>query len=565
MRRVQLAALVAALTHVPAVAAGSGTGAPDADVPFPVNITVDAGRSVGELAPIWRYFGADEADYAYMRDGRKLLAELGHLGGQQVYFRAHHLLTSGDGAYALKWSSTSAYKEDAGGNPVYDWAINDRIFDTYLECGIKPYVEIGFMPEALSTHPQDYPHNPPVNKMAPVDAGQAYPPKDYAKWGELVHQWARHCVERYGAAEVGKWYWEVWNEPNIGYWHGSRVDYLKLYDYAVDGVRRALPTARVGGPETAGAGGEFMRDFLNHCAHGSNYVTGKVGSPLDFISFHAKGSPDFTDGHVRMGMAAQFRAINDGFALVASFPEFKRTPIVIGESDPEGCAACKGPQDSYRNGTMYSSYTAASFPREFEIAEKYGVNLEGALTWAFEFEDQPPFAGFRQLASDGLDLPVLNVFRMFARMGGRRLAVESSAGLNADQILAGGVRGNPDVSALASLDGNKLTVLLWHYHDVDVPGPDANVDLALENLPIASGNATLTQYRIDSGHGNSYAAWLRMGSPLPLSDSQYSKLEKAGQLAALVPQKNVRVEVGRVDMKFPMPRQAVSLLVLTWR
>ena len=250
--------------------------------------------------------------------------------------------------------------------------------------------------------------------------------------------------------------------------------------------------------------------------------------------------------------------------IIASFPEFKRTPIVIGESDPEGCAACKGPKDSYRNGTMYSSYTAASFPREFEIAEKYGVNLEGALTWAFEFEDQPPFAGFRQLASDGLDLPVLNVFRMFAKMSGRRLAVESSAGLNADQILARGVRGNPDVSALASLDRNKLTVLVWHYHDVDVPGPDANVDLALDNLPIANGNAKLTQYRIDADHGNSYAAWLKMGSPLPLSDEQYSELEKAGQLVALVPKKNVSVEDGKVDLKFPMPRQAVSLLVLTW-
>ena len=115
--------------------------------------------------------------------------------------------------------------------------------------------------------------------------------------------------------------------------------------------------------------------------------------------------------------------------------------------------------------------TAASFPREFEIAEKYGVNLEGALTWAFEFEDQPPFAGFRQLASDGLDLPVLNVFRMFAKMGGRRLAVESSSGMNADLILARGVRGNPDVSAVASLDSKKLTVLVWHYHDVDEPRP----------------------------------------------------------------------------------------------
>jgi xylan 1,4-beta-xylosidase len=425
-------------------------------------------------------------------------------------------------------------------------------------------VEIGFMPEALSTHPQDYPHNPPVNKMASVDAGQAYPPKDYARWGELVHQWAKHCVERYGNAEVDKWYWEVWNEPNISYWRGSRAEYFKLYDYAVDGVRRALPTARVGGPETAGGGGEFLREFLNHCAHGSNHVTGKIGSPLDFISFHAKGSPDFTNGHVRMGMADQFRAMNDAFALIASFPEFKRTPIVIGESDPEGCAACKGSQDGYRNGTMYSSYTAASFPREFEIAERYGVNLEGALTWAFEFEDQPPFAGFRQLASDGLDLPVLNVFRMFAKMSGRRLAIESSAGLNADQIRARGVRGNPDVSALASLDRNKLTVLVWHYHDVDVPGPDANVDLALDNLPIATGNAKVTQYRVDADHSNSYAAWLKMGSPLPLSDEEYSELEKAGQLVALEPQKSVRVEDGKVDLMFPLPRQAVSLLVLTW-
>ncbi len=535
------------------------------NTPFPVTITVDAGKSVGELTPIWRFFGADEADYAYMKDGKKLLSELGQLGGQQVYFRAHHLLTSGDGAYALKWSSTSAYKEDANGNPVYDWTINDRIFDTYLECGIKPYVEIGFMPKALSTHPQNYPHNPPVNERAPADAGQSYPPKDYTKWDELVYQWTKHCVERYGKAEVEKWYWEVWNEPNIGYWQGSRADYFKLYDYAVNGVRRALPTARVGGPETAGGpGGNFLREFLNHCAHGTNYLTGEIGSPLDFISFHAKGSPVFTNGYVRMGMANQFRNMNDAFAVIASFPEYKRTPIVIGESDPEGCAACREPRDAYRNGTMYSSYTAASFPREFELAAKYGVNLQGSLTWAFEFEDQPPFAGFRALASDGIDLPVLNVFRMFAKMNGQRLAVESSAGLNAETIRARSVRGNPDVSALASLDKNKLTVLVWHYHDDDVPGPNANVDLVLDNLPIVTGKVKLTHYRVDAGHSNSYEAWLKMGSPLLLSDEQYSDLEKAGQLAEFDPQRRLTVKDGKLDLNFALPRQAVSLLVLTW-
>jgi xylan 1,4-beta-xylosidase len=532
---------------------------------FPVTIQIHADKPIGELTPIWRFFGADEPNYAYMPDGKKLLSELGQLGGAQVYFRAHHLLTSGDGAYSLKFGSTSAYKEDANGNPIYDWTINDKIFDTYLARGIKPYVQIGFMPEALTTHPENYPHHPPVNERAPVEGGQSYPPKDYAKWGELSYQWTKHCVEKYGRAEVEKWYWEVWNEPNIGYWHGSREDYFKLYDYAVDGVRRALPTARVGGPETAGgAGGNFLREFLQHCAHGTNFVSGQIGSPLDFISFHAKGSPVFTNDHVRMGMANQFRDMNGAFAVIASFPEYKRTPIVIGESDPEGCAACREPRDAYRNGTMYSSYTAASFPREFELAEKHGVNLEGALTWAFEFEDQPPFAGFRQLAGDGIDLPVLNVFRMFGKMSGERVAVESSAGLDAQTILKSGVRGNPDVSALASFDKNKLAVLVWHYHDDDVSGPDAAVNLALDNLPFANGKVKVTQYRIDADHSNSYETWLRMGSPFPLSNEQYSELEKAGQLAEFKPPKKLRVKDGKLDLQFGLPRQAVSLFVIKW-
>lgn len=548
------------------LAGGVASTAADTNAPFPVAITVDAGKPVGELTPIWRFFGADEANYAYLKDGKKLLGELGHLGGPQVYFRCHHLLTSGDGAYALKWGSTSAYKEDANGNPVYDWTVNDKIFDTYLACGVKPYVEIGFMPEALTTHPQNYPHHPPVDEMAPADAGQSYPPKDYAKWGGLVYQWTRHCVERYGRSEVEKWYWEVWNEPNIFYWHGSRADYFKLYDYAVDGVRRALPTARVGGPETAGGpGGTFLRDFLNHCAHGTNYVTGKIGSPLDFVSFHAKGSPVFTGGHVRMGMANQFRNMNDAFAVIASFPEYQHTPVVIGESDPEGCAACRDPQDAYRNGMVYSSYTAASFPREYELAEKYGVNLQGALTWAFEFEDQPPFAGFRALASDGLDLPVLNVFRLFAKMSGQRVAVTSSAGYTAQTILKSGVRGAPDVSALASLDTGKLAVLIWHYHDDDVPGPDAQVELSLTGLALPDGPVKAQQFRIDAGHSNSYAAWKRMGEPLPLSPAQYAKLEAAGKLAELAPPKSLRVRNGAANMKLDLPRQAVALLVLTWK
>jgi xylan 1,4-beta-xylosidase len=514
MRHHQLASLFAALALAPAVFDDSNTNAP-----FPVTIMVDAAKTGGELTPVWRFFGADEADYAYLKDGKKLLSELGQLGGQQVYFRAHHLLTSGDGAYALKWSSTSAYKEDTNGSPVYDWTINDKVFDTYLERGVKPYVEIGFMPEALTTHRQDYPHHPPVNKMAPVGAGRSYPPRDYATWGERVYQWTKHCVENYGAGEVNQWYWEVWNEANIGYWHGTEPDFARLYDYAVDGVRRALPTARVGGPETAGGGGQWTRDFLEHCLRGINYATGKIGAPLDFFAFHAKGSPVFINDHVRMGIASQLRAMDGGFAILAFYPELRHIPIIIGESDPDGCAAWTGAQLGYRNSTMYSSYTAASFPCSLDLADERGVNLQGALTWAFEFENQPPFAGFRQLASDGIDLPVLNVFRLFAKMSGERIAVKSSSGLDAQTMLKYGVRGSPHVSALASLDKNKLAVLVWHYHDDDVPGPPAAVDLKLDGLPFENGSATLTQYIIDADHSNAFTTWLKMGSPQSLSEN----------------------------------------------
>src|SRR5262249_2515028 len=208
-----------------------------------------------------------------------------------------------------------------------------------------------------------------------------------------------------------QWYFEVWNEANIGYWRGTPEEFRKLYDFAVDGVRRALPDARVGGPETAGHGAQFTRAFFDHALRGTNFVTGKTGSPADFLSFQGKGRPSYVDGHVRLGIADQLATIDEGFRIIASYPELAKKPIVIGESDPDGCAACQGPQLGYRNTTMFSSYEAAVFSRKLDLAAKYGVNLEGALTWAFEFENQPFFAGFRVLATNGIHQPLLNVFR----------------------------------------------------------------------------------------------------------------------------------------------------------
>ncbi|MDP1026941.1 beta-xylosidase [Sphingomonas sp. KR1UV-12] len=534
--------------------------------PRPVAVTVQANRPVGALPPVWRFFGADEPNYATMKDGRKLLVELGKLRSGDVFFRAHNLLNTGDGTAAFKWGSTNVYTETKDGKPVYDWTTVDRIIDTYLARGVRPYLQIGFMPEAMSTAPAGTPYQHswrPGFDYKYIVSGWAYPPRSYDKWRELVYEWTRHNVERYGRAEVERWYFEVWNEPNGYYWKAPREEFFKLHDYAVDGVRRALPTARVGGPDTAGAGGAFMDDFLAHVTIGTNFATGKVGTPTDFLAFHAKGQPSFVDGHVRMGIATHLKEVDRGFVKVTSTPALAALPVVIGESDPEGCAACPGPENAYRNGTMYSSYTAASFARIWELAARRRVNLDGVLSWSFEFENQPWFAGYRQLASNGVALPVLNVFRLFAQLGPERLAATSDAQLPLDTVVAEGVRGAADIGTIATRTADGRTaILVWHYHDDDVAGPAAAIRLTVSGLR-GKAPASATIWRVDGTHGNAFAAWQAMGSPLNPDETRYAALEQA---ATMRPEP-VALTAGKggTIAAFALPRQGVALVVLDAR
>jgi xylan 1,4-beta-xylosidase len=532
--------------------------------PRVVNVTADARRVTGTLPPVWRFFGADEPNYATMKDGRKLLAEIGKLRAGEVYFRAHNLLSSGDGTPAFKWGSTNVYTETPDGKPVYDFTIVDHIIDTYLAHGIRPYLQIGFMPEAMSTAPAGVPYQHlwrPGFEYKLIATGWSWPPKSYEKWGELVYQWTKHNLERYGRAEVERWYFEVWNEANFPtYWQGTPEEFYKLHDFAIAGVRRALPGARVGGPDVAGPGGAFMDGFLKHVTSGTNYATGETGTPTDFLAFHAKGRPTFVDGHVRMGISDHLKGVAQGFDKVRLVAALAEKPVVIGESDPEGCAACPGPQNAYRNGTMYSSYTAASFARIWELARKRRVNLEGVLSWSFEFEDQPWFAGYRQLATNGVNLPVLNVFRMFAQLGPEQVAATSDAQAALESMIENGVRADADVGVIATRTAaGKIALLLWHYHDDDVPGPDAVVRISLNGLArTATRIATLS--RVDGAHANAYAAWQAMGSPLAVNAAQYAELERASELVA--EPLAARSRGARAEMEFNLPRQGVALVLV---
>ncbi|MEO6454700.1 MAG: beta-xylosidase, partial [Ginsengibacter sp.] len=309
-----------------------------------------------------------------------------------------------------------------------------------------------------------------------------------------------------------------------------------------------------------------LNAFLKHCISDTNYATGKIGSPLDLVLFHAKGSPKVLNGHVFMNMSPQLHDIEAGFKIVTSYSQTKNLPLVIGESDPEGCAACgmaTNPENAYRNGTMYSSYTAASFARKYALADKYGVNFLGAVSWSFEFENQPWFYGFRDLATNGVDKPVLNVFRMFGMMKGTRAEVKGNSMYDLNKILDSSVRGvTNDIGGLASKDKNSAAVMVWNYHDEDIKAAPEPIQVSITGLP--SAKIIITQYRIDDEHSNSYEVWKNMGSPQNPTSAQIKILEKAGQLKTIGKPAILNTVKGTGIINIALPRQGVSLLLMKW-
>jgi xylan 1,4-beta-xylosidase len=535
-----------------------------------VDVQVDLSKPQGAYTPIYRWFGYDESNYTTMKYGKQLLDELHDLSPAPVYIRAHHLLTSGNGVAELKWSSSNVFSLDANGKQVYDFTITDQTFDEYKKAGVRPYVELGFMPKDLAAAVPgitDYQIHYPGQTMAGASNN---PPKDYAMWGELVRKFTEHLVQRYGKEQVSTWYFEVWNEPDIIYWHGTPQDYFKLYDYAVAGVRAALSDAKVGGPASTGPAGEkaekFLDDFLKHCLSDKSAANGKP-VPLDFISFHPKGHPAVVDGHVRMGISNELKAADAGFKIVAKYPRFIHLPIILSEADPEGCAACSmktNPANAYRNGPLYATYTAAAIKGLFDLQDRDKVNLAAMISWSFEFENKDYFEGFRTLATNGIDKPVLNVFRMAGLMSGQRVMTSSSGQIPLNDILSSGVRQAPDVDALATNGEHQAAVMLWNYHDDDLPAPGTSVHVTVEGIPAGVKKVLLEHFRIDDTHSNSYTVWKAMGSPQSPTPDQYAQMKQAGQLELFSSPEWFDVSEGKVVIATDLPRQAISLMRLKW-
>jgi xylan 1,4-beta-xylosidase len=532
-----------------------------AQSPGPVNISVDATAAGAPLQRVWAFHGYDEINDSTTLEGEALLNTLAAAHTAPVHVRSHFLLNTGDGTPALKWGSTNVYTEDAAGNPVYTWTLTDGILDALTGAGAFPFVEIGFMPEALSTHPEPYRNS----STYALDGGCFYPPADLTKWSNLIRAWAAHANGRYPDAGT-RWLWELWNEPDIGYWKGTPADYDDLYDVTEAALHAVMPDAPLGGPAVAGGGGAFMRQFLQHCATGANAVTGAAGTRLDLISFHAKGGVAIAGDHVQMDLGNQLRIHRAGFAMVASFPQFQQTPVYITEADPDGCAACPAssfPEDAYRNSPAYGAYEVAMMKHSLELEAQTGVRLAGVLTWAFTFPGTPYFAGYRALATNGIELPIMGAFRLLGRLEGTRLPLTSSGALALSDLLASGVRGQPDVDGLATLNGDAVQILVWNYHDDLVPAPDTRVRLTVKVSAGFGSRVRASNLRVDDSHGDAYNIWVAQGMPTAPSREQIAALQQAMTPSPAAPDDDLAVAAdGSVELTFDLPRFGISLVTL---
>ncbi len=526
-----------------------------------VSIQVDATQRGKLLSHVWQYYGYDECNYTTTPNCMALMTTVAQINPEPVYLRQHFLLNSGDGVASPKWSSTNVYTEDSSGNPVYDWRIMDGIMDAITASGCRPLVEIGLMPKDLSVRPD--PYRPPKPFGPNEGMGVFFPPKDYDKWAELIRQWARHTETRYKNAEH-TWLWELWNEPDIFYFQGTYDDYEKLFEYTEQALHEVMPEAILGGPHVAGVG-KFMRRFLIHCAREKNSLTGKTGTRLDYIGFHAKGGIDFKEGYVRMSMKGQLEKHHRGFAMVADFPEFRNTPIIIGEADPDGAAAMpasKSPERGYRNVPAYGAYVAAMMKYSLDLAEREKVNLKGVLSWAFMFDGMPWFEGYRTLATNGIHKPVLNAFKMLGQMKGNVLPLTSDGAVGLDAILKDSVRARPDINGMAIADDQSIKILVWNYHDCLVPTEPASIQLKVR-LPSDFGpKANVTHYRIDDTHSNAYTKWLELGSPQNPDARMLAQLTTAMELEMLEPAKLIDITDHQARLNFDLSRFGLSLIIL---
>ena len=390
---------------------------------------------------------------------------------------------------------------DAKGQPVYNFSYIDQIYDGLLENGVRPFVELSFMPKKMASDPSAlhaFWYKPNVS-----------PPKDYVLWDGMIAAFAQHLINRYGIDEVSQWYFEVWNEPNLDFWTGKppQPTYFELYDHTAAALKKVSSRIRVGGPSTAQAA--WVESFLEHAK--------QSGAPVDFVSSHVYANDTAKDvfhtDEVIPRDRMVCRAVRKVHDEIAASP-FPKAPLIFSEYNA-----------SYANepdvtDTVYMGPWLAG-----TISQCDGLT-EAMSYWTFSdvFEEQgvvktPFYGGFGLVAVNGIPKPAFNAFTMLHELGDRRIKVDSGS-----------------VLATKRSDGT-VVVALWNYAPPfgtgatytpppANPGPDKNFTLKLDGV---APNAPVQIWRLDAEHGNVLKTYDAMGRPATPSREQIVRLREAGK------------------------------------
>jgi xylan 1,4-beta-xylosidase len=470
-----LISVVALELGIPALLAQSPAGARDSDV-----IQIDASAPAHPFPHFWeKMFGSGRAILTLRQSYRQDLRDVKQITGFE-YVRFH----------AIFHDEVGIYDEDDQGHALYNFSYADQIYDGLLANGVRPFVELSFMPK----------------KLAAKEALHAFwykqnvsPPKDWNKWDALIAQFARHLVDRYGIDEVAQWYFEVWNEPNLDFWTGEpkQATYWQLYDHTARSIKQVSPRLRVGGPATAQAA--WADAFIRHCAEN------KV--PVDFVSSHVYGND---------------RA-QDVFGTDEKIPR-----------DQMVCRAVKKVHDQIRSSIMpnlpliWTEYNASYF-NEPAVTDSIYIGpwladtirqcdglVEIMSYWTFSdvFEEQgvvkqPFYGGFGLIAADDIPKPSYNTFKLLHRLGDERISIDSNS-----------------VLVTRQRDGS-LVVAAWNLVPPDQAGVSKTIHLRFEHL---AGSRRAYISRVDRDHGDVHPAYEKMGQPRYPTQEQLKVLQQAAQL-----------------------------------
>jgi xylan 1,4-beta-xylosidase len=445
-------------------------------------ITVDARAAARPFPHFWEImFGSGRANLS-LRDSYRRDLDATRAVTSIQYMRFHAILQDENGIY----------DEDAQGHPVYNFSYLDQIYDGLLDRDVRPFVELSFMPRKLASSQTPHPfwYKPLVS-----------PPNNYGHWDELVTQFTRHLIERYGAPEVEQWYFEVWNEPNLDFWAGrpNEPTYYELYDHTARAVKSVSPNLRVGGPATAQAA--WVDRFIRHCV--------ETHAPVDFVSTHvyANDSSDDIFGTreniPRRDMVG--RAVKKVYDQVHHSPR-PELPIIWTEYNA-----------SYMNeiAVTDSPFMGPWLANNIRVCD--GLTTAMSL-WTFSdvFEEQgvvkqPFYGGYGLIAADGIPKAAFNAFRLLHQLGGERISVTSD-------------------NALVTRDAEgQLAIAIWNYAAPEETGAPRQVHLAIAGLP---GPHRARIQVVDAQHGSPLAAWDAMGRPAFPSRHQIQLLRDAGALPA---------------------------------